>query len=198
MTERVPCIECGVAILPSTAERTGGLCMPCKGGYRQDIDAARERKALAARVRAGRAEAEHLRAEIELLFETPEVVNGLTHDERTYFSVLMLGLDVFDGGFDQYFWNSSADYYADALRGLKELGAVQARRHLIEAKEVLFGLGPIPKTHIRRRKMSSRHVGGNSRLEMVLLDLEEKFMSHSHSIVDRIDQFGKTRLIPAQ
>ena len=29
MTERVACTDCGVLILPATAQETGGLCMPC-------------------------------------------------------------------------------------------------------------------------------------------------------------------------
>lgn len=28
-TQRVPCVNCGALILPNTAARTGGLCMPC-------------------------------------------------------------------------------------------------------------------------------------------------------------------------
>lgn len=30
MVEKIPCKECNTPILPSTAQRTGGLCMPCK------------------------------------------------------------------------------------------------------------------------------------------------------------------------
>jgi hypothetical protein len=30
MIERVACTSCGASILPSTAEATGGVCMPCK------------------------------------------------------------------------------------------------------------------------------------------------------------------------
>lgn len=29
MSEKVPCKKCGAMILPRTAEKTGGLCMPC-------------------------------------------------------------------------------------------------------------------------------------------------------------------------
>jgi hypothetical protein len=29
MTEKIPCNSCEALILPDTAERTGGLCMPC-------------------------------------------------------------------------------------------------------------------------------------------------------------------------
>ena len=31
-------VVCGNVILASTAARTGGLCMPCKGGYRENIE----------------------------------------------------------------------------------------------------------------------------------------------------------------
>jgi hypothetical protein len=34
MTTRVPCSKCGVSIHPDTAQKTGGLCMPCSGAVR--------------------------------------------------------------------------------------------------------------------------------------------------------------------
>ncbi len=38
MSTRVACQKCGASILPATAERTGGLCMPCKEGRRRDLE----------------------------------------------------------------------------------------------------------------------------------------------------------------
>ena len=38
MNEKHPCRTCGNLILSTTAARTGGLCMPCKGGYRENIE----------------------------------------------------------------------------------------------------------------------------------------------------------------
>src|SRR5258705_12112062 len=38
VSQKVPCSKCGVPILKSTAMRTNGLCMPCKGGYRVSIE----------------------------------------------------------------------------------------------------------------------------------------------------------------
>jgi hypothetical protein len=35
MTEKLPCKNCESLILPSTFERTGGLCMPCKNGVQK-------------------------------------------------------------------------------------------------------------------------------------------------------------------
>jgi len=38
MKDNIPCESCGVLILPSTAAKTGGVCMPCKNGHRQGIE----------------------------------------------------------------------------------------------------------------------------------------------------------------
>ncbi len=35
---KIPCVECGVMILLSTAEKNNGLCMPCKSGMRGSIE----------------------------------------------------------------------------------------------------------------------------------------------------------------
>jgi hypothetical protein len=35
MADKQPCSVCGVLILPRTAQRTGGLCMPCSTGNRE-------------------------------------------------------------------------------------------------------------------------------------------------------------------
>ena len=32
--EKLPCIECGAMIVPTTAARNDGLCEPCKNGFR--------------------------------------------------------------------------------------------------------------------------------------------------------------------
>ena len=37
MVMKIPCIECGELILLTTAEKTGGLCIPCKNGTRASI-----------------------------------------------------------------------------------------------------------------------------------------------------------------
>jgi len=44
MADSSACNRCGVQIQLATAGRTGGLCMPCKNGTRQAIEAARQEK----------------------------------------------------------------------------------------------------------------------------------------------------------
>lgn len=38
---KVRCTICGATILPTTAEATGGICMPCKNGCRESMDASK-------------------------------------------------------------------------------------------------------------------------------------------------------------
>ncbi len=44
MTQRLPCDRCGDSIYPDTATRNGGLCMPCKGGYRESIETSKRQR----------------------------------------------------------------------------------------------------------------------------------------------------------
>ena len=38
---KIPCADCGALILRETAERNGGLCMPCKAGTRANIESSK-------------------------------------------------------------------------------------------------------------------------------------------------------------
>lgn len=38
MTDKIPCKECKELILPTTAKKTGGICMACKQGIRESIE----------------------------------------------------------------------------------------------------------------------------------------------------------------
>ena len=78
---------------------------------------------------------------------------GLDEREKQYFAVGLLVGDVYNGGFDQYFFNSSAAYYEYALVGLQEMGATNAYILLRRAKQVLFGFRDVPTDTARRRAL---------------------------------------------
>ena len=40
MADKQPCSACGALILPSTSDKTGGLCMPCFTGTREQMNQA--------------------------------------------------------------------------------------------------------------------------------------------------------------
>lgn len=78
--------------------------------------------------------------------------------ERNYFSVYLLEGEIYNGGFDQYFHNSSGDYYRYALSGLEEIGASYSLTILREATELLFGNdGPSADQADRWRMMEQKH-----------------------------------------
>jgi hypothetical protein len=134
---KVPCIKCGAEILPSTAEETGGLCMPCKNGYRDQIEASKRYYEELKKYDPYRELSMSL---VHRVHHTEAGYNGLTRDERLYHTLVVLRGEVYNGGFHQFFFNTSGGMYRDACTGLELLGAEQSLRLLEQAKNVLFGL----------------------------------------------------------
>jgi hypothetical protein len=153
MTERTACTECGALILPVTAQETGGLCMPCQGGYRKQIEEARRAGAKVEKKRRDGPWDRFWHSLVDRVYNTAEGFGGLTWAEQIYFAVTVLHGEVYNGGFVQYFSNDSADTYSRAVDGLKELGATQSLKLLLEAKDTLFGANPVPPTQAQRSAM---------------------------------------------
>src|ERR1051326_5628751 len=113
---QVTCSECGATMLASTAARTGGLCMACKQGIRKHIESARvyyQQQRLPDPFR------DYWRDLVRSVHDTPDGFYRLSPQEQTYFSVCLLDGEVYNGGMHQFFYNSSGDHYAEALRGLR-------------------------------------------------------------------------------
>ena len=132
---KVPCTTCGALILPTTAQGNDGLCMPCKTGIRAQLE---ESKAHYASLK----EYDPMR---ELWSDLVRKTNAgseneiLTPDERAYFHASMAEGEVYNGGFDQFFSNSSGDHYEDALQGFRVLGADHSAALLEQAALSVFG-----------------------------------------------------------
>ena len=89
----------------------------------------------------------------------------LSSEEQTCFAVSLLEDEVYNGGFDQFFSNSSGDYYRLAVAGLEEIGASSSLAIVKEAAETVFGSSEPPIDRAERwRIMDSR----NRRLSDVL------------------------------
>ena len=116
--------------------------MPCKIGTRESIEAAKlyyQRERDLDKIDPFR---KLWRELVRRVYETDLGYAGLSDAEKKYFAVGLLEGEVYNGGFDQYFFNSSSDYYSDAEIGLEEMGAVQSLSLLKRAKEIVFGFGP--------------------------------------------------------
>jgi hypothetical protein len=123
--------------------------MPCKGGYRRSIEAAIIRREEDKQYRASPAW-KHWCALVERVHKTPSGFDGLSSEEQKFFAVRILVGEVYNGGFHRYFSNSSGDYYARTAEGLMEMGATESLRLLTEAKKLIFGASPVPRTQAAR------------------------------------------------
>ena len=72
------------------------------------------------------------------VYSSPDGINCLTADEKTVFDLRLFLAEVYNGGIDQFFYNSSGDYFKEVVAGLKTLGAHQTCGLLMIATRILF------------------------------------------------------------
>ncbi len=192
MSEKVDCIICGAKILSTTAEKNSGLCMPCKGGYRNKIDEAKlyTEKLKQARISPERKHWEWL---VNQVSNNENGFNELTKENQLYFSVSLLEGEVYNGGFDQYFYNSSADYYYFALEGLKKIQAVHSYNLLLQAKETIFGNINVPSTQLLRfefLRTKGKIEGNEDILSKKLDEIDSLFYKDLDNLNDKLINFA--------
>jgi hypothetical protein len=66
-------------------------------------------------------------------------LENFSEPERRYFAATLLKGEVYNGGFDQFFSNSSGDYYCTAVDALEEIGALASLNLVREASNLIFG-----------------------------------------------------------
>jgi hypothetical protein len=149
MSEKVACTACGAQILASTAADNGGLCTPCKGGYRHKIEEGKRQRAAD---KIAQANPDPITQHWRWL--VGEVAGYrfpvLSPENQIFFATTLLEGEVYNGGFLQFFHNSSGDYYAYAVRGLTEIGAPECRDILLAAKQAIFGADDVPDERFSR------------------------------------------------
>lgn len=190
---KVPCIECGVLILPATAAKTGRLCMPCKNGIRQDIEKSKvfyEKQ----KVYLQSPERKHWEWLVDRVYKSEGGFDELSLPNRLYFAVSEFSGDVFNGGFDQYFHNSAGNHYDEAVEGLISMGAARTLELLLAAKQLIFGDVEVPADQTRRYEaMQAR---GEIVWESIStqLDLLDKYFyekEHDLDLAGRIDRYAE-------
>jgi hypothetical protein len=80
----------------------------------------------------------------EILWKKTELYDdfeNLNEAEKTFLYVEILEAEINNGGFDQYFFNSSGDHANEALESLKKIGALKTAEN------------PIPKDNEKRREI---------------------------------------------
>ncbi len=149
MSNRLPCKQCGASILAATAERTGGLCMACKQGIRQGIQASK--RYYEERRRYDPFD-ELWKSLVHRVYKTDTGYSGLSAAERRYYSLGALDGAVYRGGMQLFFSNTSGGMFQDIVDGLSEVKAHQALKLLMRAKDLLFDHRDPPQDLAARRQ----------------------------------------------
>jgi hypothetical protein len=169
-----------------TAQRTGGVCMPCKQGNRENLEAS---KRYYEKQKEYDPDRELWTALVNRVHKTEKGISGLSREEKVYFSTSVLDGEIYNGGFEQYFWNSSGDMIHHAIDGLEIIGAHRALDLLMQAKGIVFGdLEPIVECGPRREYLHQK----DSKLLHVLLDpLDREYWKNSDGVSDRLSRFAE-------
>ncbi len=189
MIQRLSCVQCGDLIHPDTASANAGLCMPCKGGYRDRIEEGKRQRERD-RAYAKSAESLYWRDLVRRVHQTPEGFSELHTAEQTYYAVSCLIGEVYNGGFDQFFFNSSGDHYLQALDGLRTLGADASSALLLEAKEVLFRDRAVPIDREERMELMPT-IWNDSAAELTKLEaLDMAFWADPDKLGERCQAYA--------
>ena len=191
MAESQACSRCGVPILTTTAARTGGLCIPCMTGTRERIEAGKAWHRRERELDATDPFRKLWRTLVNRVHHTPVGFESLSDDERMYFAVGLLDGEVYNGGFDQYLWNSSSTYYSYAERALMELRAHECLRLLHEAIDLAFGDRRFPEDGEERRALLQSLE--SPKLSEALERLDQAYWKDPDGLAERLERFARDR-----
>jgi len=119
--------------------------------------------------------------------ENDKDFESLNQFEKNVLYVAMLEGQVNNGGFDQYFFNSSGEYAHETLRALEEIDAPKMAELLNQAIQ-LFPTLPIPKdTEIRREFLIELPENISDKWDK----LDDKFYEYPENLVGLVIEYVK-------
>ncbi|WP_445722177.1 DMP19 family protein [Flavobacterium sp.] len=117
----------------------------------------------------------------EILWKKTELFDdfgNLNEAEKTFLYVEILEAEINNGGFDQFFFNSSGDYANEILEALKKIGALKTVK-IVEEAYKNFPENPIPKDNNIRREILENI---NEQTSEKWTQLEDKFYLYEENI----------------
>jgi len=110
---------------------------------------------------------------------------SLRDHQRYYLAVSHYEGEVNNGGFSQYFFNSSGDEWRDAVAGLEAMGSVERLDILRKAISAFGANGPAINRHTRQRQLSKF----NQKTDAILGELDTRFYQCSEVLDVLASQF---------
>jgi len=192
--QRLLCIRCGDSIHPDTAKQNEGLCVPCVRGNQLSIEQRSEQRRREREVeRAWRESPEHRYwlSLVERVYKQPGGFGALSRGDQLYYLVNVLSGEVHNGGFDQFFSNSSGDRYYETVQALAELEDQATLSLLEEAKSTLFGAVDVPVDGVARfglmRTASEDHPQYAATV-LALDQLDKRFYANAESVSSLLER----------
>jgi hypothetical protein len=194
--QRLICIRCGDSIHPDTAARNEGLCMPCVRGNQLSIEQRNEQRKIereAGRARLESPEYKYWHALIDRVYKQPSGFEALSHGDQLYYLINVLSGEVHNGGFDQFFSNSSGNRYSETVTALVEVKAQATLALLLKAKSVLFDDVDVPIDRTARyglMRTSSEENPDFEAVNVALNKLDESFYQDPDNLAELLDRIA--------
>ena len=194
--ERLLCLRCGDSIHPDTASRNAGLCMPCVRGNQLSIEQrkAQHRQAREAeRARLASPEHKYWHTLVDRVYKQPGGFEVLPHGDQLYFLINVLSGEVHNGGFEQFFSNSSGNRYDETVAALTEVGAQASRALLLEAKSAIFAFADVPVDRVARCELMPTASEAHPEYDAVnaaLDDLDSRFYADPDKLGEVLDRIA--------
>lgn len=162
--------------------------MPCKSGTRSQIEASKDATKRQRELDATDPFRLYWRELVDRVYKSDSGVAHLSDVERQYWAVGCLSGEVYNGGFDQYFHNSSGATYSAAVDGLKAMGATKTLLLLQKAKQMIFGFADVPKESCARRTIQTSVESAS--LQQRLESLDKQFGEDPDELATRSETFA--------
>jgi len=112
----------------------------------------------------------------------------LSDAEKNFVAIWTLEADVNNGGFDQYFFNSSGDYAFHAPKALKAIKA-EAAAAIVDSANAIFGVAGPPRNRDERQKALERL----SERERTLGLLDQRFFEYPDDLQGLLEAYVESQ-----
>ncbi len=180
LSEKVPCKECGKPVLARQAGKRGGLCLRCSANHNPFFVL--------------------YSSLVDRVCSSPGGFDSLSHAEKAYYALTLFQNELNNGGFHQFFFNSSGSYYEVIENGLVTLNEQQVLALLREAKQIVFPGAAVPvDMNTRRELMHIPDADAPGSLMKKLDELDQRFYKTPNTLSPKLQAFAREQeLVPGE
>jgi Domain of unknown function (DUF4375) len=172
--------------------------MPCVRGNQLSIEQRNEQRRIvreAERARLESPEYKYWHALIDRVFKQPSGFEALSRGDQLYYLINVLSGEVHNGGFDQFFSNSSGNRYSETVAALTEVGVKATLSLLREAKSIIFADVDVPVDRIVRYELmptSTKEHPDYEAVNAALDELDDRFYEDPDNLGEVLDRIAST------